>query len=414
MAWVGAAALLVLLGWLATLVLFRREVARAWREPVVRHPVLIVESDDWGPGPAEDAAALRAIAARLGEFRDAAGRRPVMTLGIVLTLADTEKMRAAGDPVYADLRLDDPRAAEVLGAIKQGIAQGVFEIQLHGMAHYWPDTLMRAARTDDRVAAWLRQSGWARTEQLPAALQSRWTDAATLPSRPHDPREAAAAVTEEVGEFARVFGIRPAVVVPPTFVWTDEVEPMWARQGIEILVCPAKQFIARGARGELIDAGKTLRNGERSGAGLGCVVRDIYFEPERGHTAAATLAQIESSFRCGRAALLETHRANFTHDPAVRDRSLDELRALVTRALERWPDLCFIGTARLGRALMDMDSEWVDMRWLRRTACTLQRLRQVPRCGRLLRLTGLALFAEVLARLTPASGSARPGALRRA
>jgi len=32
---------------------FRRELADAWREPVLAAPVLIVESDDWGYGPLE-------------------------------------------------------------------------------------------------------------------------------------------------------------------------------------------------------------------------------------------------------------------------------------------------------------------------------------------------------------------------
>ena len=35
-----------------------RTLIRLWREPALAAPVVIVESDDWGPGPVEDAEVL--------------------------------------------------------------------------------------------------------------------------------------------------------------------------------------------------------------------------------------------------------------------------------------------------------------------------------------------------------------------
>src|ERR1700756_3693730 len=61
---------------------FRRALAGAWREPVLRAPVLIFESDDWGYGPLLQAERLERIAELLTRFRDGRGRHPVTTLGV--------------------------------------------------------------------------------------------------------------------------------------------------------------------------------------------------------------------------------------------------------------------------------------------------------------------------------------------
>src|SRR6266536_6301154 len=75
---------------------YRRALSAAWREPVLRAPVLILESDDWGYGPLTQAERLDRIAEVLAGFRDASGRQPVATLGVVLAGPDTDRMRADG------------------------------------------------------------------------------------------------------------------------------------------------------------------------------------------------------------------------------------------------------------------------------------------------------------------------------
>ncbi|HZP88607.1 MAG TPA: hypothetical protein VFB54_17485, partial [Burkholderiales bacterium] len=78
--------LLLVLAWLllaATLLMlvFRAVITKAVLEPVLRHPVFIIESDDWGFGPLEQAERLKALATLLARFRNGSGRCPVMTLG---------------------------------------------------------------------------------------------------------------------------------------------------------------------------------------------------------------------------------------------------------------------------------------------------------------------------------------------
>ena len=50
----------VIVSGVISLLYARREILAACREPVLRRPLLIIESDDWGPGPTDQAEALLA------------------------------------------------------------------------------------------------------------------------------------------------------------------------------------------------------------------------------------------------------------------------------------------------------------------------------------------------------------------
>ena len=71
-------------------------IIAACHEPVLCRPVMIVESDDWGAGTAGQAGVLSNVADILMSFTDCDGRRPVMTLGMILATADGEKTLSTG------------------------------------------------------------------------------------------------------------------------------------------------------------------------------------------------------------------------------------------------------------------------------------------------------------------------------
>lgn len=352
---------LILLAWLSLLALgafvLRHELSGLWREPVLKRPVLIFESDDWGAGPASQARALTEILEVLLKHSDRAGRHPVMTLGLILATADG--CDAASDPRYKPRGLWDSRFRPVLNAIQLGVDKGVFSLQLHGMEHFWPPALLSAAGNDRGVAEWLARSPDIGTERLPARLQSRWIDGSVLPSRPLDSAAIDAAVAEEVSAFGRLFGSAPAVAVPSTFIWCDPVERAWRRHGIRIVVTPGRRYESRDAAGRPSPSGREIFNGQRSGHGLLYVVRDVYFEPKRGHTSAAALAAFLAKTALARPTLFETHRENFL-DPAGRERGLRELDALLSSALALHADLAFVSTETLGALIDQQDPAWIE------------------------------------------------------
>jgi hypothetical protein len=414
---------LLLFLWLAViaglLFYWRGQLRAFWREPVFKSPILIVESDDWGAGPTSQAEALLALSACLGRHHDAYGRSAQMTLALILAIP---KPNMAGQITLADA-IHQP----VLNAILAGKAQGVFALQLHGMMHFWPDALQKAATKQPEVQAWL--SNPVITENLPSPLQSRWTNAASLPSTPHTLEALETAVAEEVDIFNSLFShdknvgaasaanseriaalkafaaeaaptgvVTSLVVVPPTFVWDARVEAAWAKHGVGVVITPGRRLTGRDANGKPAGQDKTMLNGDRGEGDVLYLVRDDYFEPIFGHRPEQAIAALARKTALGRPCLLETHRWNFLTetggDPPAALAALDDL---YTRALHDFPALRFASCAELGQAIRTHDGNWIEQDRHRRFTIWLHRIASLPRFGKAARLTGLLFILNLFA-----------------
>lgn len=376
---------------------FRDTVLRLWREPVLRHPVLIVESDDWGPGSEEHAAALSQICDVLASYRDDTGRSAVMTIGVILSVPDIAAMRDDDYRDYARKTLRHPDCAPMRQALLEGRERGVLALQLHGLEHLWPPAFTRAATVvDGEVRRWLEAGDEFATESLPAPIQSRWTNASTLPSKVLDGQEIEAAVGDEVQEFQEALGEQPEVIVPPTFVWNERVEQAWAARGLKVLVTPGRRYVARDLDGRPGPVDRSYLNGEMSSGGMICLVRDIYFEPKRGHVPERAIADAVRRFRLARPALVETHRDNFLGDPGVRANSVAAVDRLFGRVLEERPSVRFMSSLELAHALRLNDGNLIENRFRVRLRVWLLRLWAVARFRKLAVLSGLAFLPGVL------------------
>ncbi len=336
--------------------------------PAINVPVLIIESDDWGPGPAHQVQALDSIRKLLQRYQDDRGRPPVMTLGVVLSVPDPVKIAETGD--YHARYLDEPGYLPIVDALKKGEEEGVFDLQLHGLAHFWPDNFMALWKRDRAVVKWLEEDGW-RTERLPSWIQSRWIDAVhALPSRPLSLAAIERAVEEEFERFHRCFARSPKVVVPPTFVWNADVERVYAHAGIEVLITPGRRFTGRDVEGKLTKPDREYTNGEKLPDGMVSLVRDVYFEPVLGHRPDEVLKKIGRKWERGEPALLETHRFNFI-DGQLQS-TLEALDSLLQQTLRQQPGVCFLSSYELACRIPELAipyganrlrAAWRRVRW---------------------------------------------------
>lgn len=383
----------ILLLWIGVLLAFAHPLYARWKEPVLRCPALAIESDDWGAGPLSQAGALRDLAAMLQRVRDADGRAAVMTLGVILEVPDGPRIATHDGAVYHGLSLADSKFDDVRNAITAGIDAGVFVPQLHGQCHYWPPALLAAAKNDAAVRGWLLADPPATTEDLPSPLQSRWVDAAILPSRALDAREIEDAVAAECASYRSIFGDTPRVAVATTFVWTGAVEAAWAKAGVEVAITPGRRATRRDRTGAPGGVDARMLTGERSPSGLRYLVRDVYFEPLLGHEPRHLADGLIARARQGRACLIETHRLNFLR---ASDASLATLEQGLRLALAACLSVRFIAPLELAQALRDKNPRWIETRLSRRLAAWRARLDEIPRFRRVAILSGLALPLALL------------------
>jgi hypothetical protein len=264
------------------------------------------------------------------------------------------------------------------------------------MEHYWPPALLRAARDDAKLRTWLLDQEFPAYEELPPPLQSRWVDGAQLPSGALDADSISHAVREETKAFQRIFHVAARVAVPPTFVWTRAVETAWMAAGIEVIITPGRRYTARDAAGRPTGVDTNIHNGEAAGPMALYLVRDIYFEPERGHAPARALEDAWRRFRLGRPALLETHRSNFVGTEADFRRNLAQLDSLLTDALRDWPELRFLSPRELARLYRERPVDGCVQSHPARLHVWLRRLAAIPRLRKLAWLSGLALPVVLL------------------
>jgi hypothetical protein len=387
----GYITLFLILAWGGLLGFYARDLLRSWREPVLRYPVVIFESDDWGAGPLDQVIALKNLREILARFKDEMGRTPVATLGVILATADTQRIRNAGCIEYFSVSLSDPVYTPLREMMARGVQQGVFALHLHGMEHYWPQTLMQAAVNDTNVRDWLQSDAIPVTEALPSPLQARWTDASALPSRALENETLLAAVTEEAAQFLACFNARPRVSVATTFVWTEEVEAAWAKEGIDVIITPGARYTCRDATGNPGGVDKRMVNGELSKSGQFYLVRDVYFEPMLGHTPERLVRDAMERSRLGRPCLVEMHRFNFIGAANKCDTSLRILENALAQLQRTLPKIRFMTSLQLAEAMRTKMPEVVETKLTPRIRIWLQRIEQIPHFTSLTKISGLAI-----------------------
>jgi len=387
----GYITLFLILVWGGLLAFFARDLRRSWREPVLRYPMVIFESDDWGAGPLDQAKALENLRKILARFKDRMGRTPVATLGIILATADTQRIRNAGGVEYFSASLSEPVYAPLREVMKEGVRQGVFALHLHGMEHYWPQTLMRAAAKDASVRDWLQSDGIPGTESLPSPLQARWTDASVLPSRALESKELHAAITEEASLFGSCFNVLPRVAVATTFVWTEEVEAAWAKVGVDVIITLGARYTCRDATGKPGGVDKRMVNGELSNNGQIYLVRDVYFEPMLGHMPERLVNDTRERAHLGRPCLVEMHRFNFIGAAEKRDTSLRVLEAALEQLQHTFPEIRFMSSLELAEAIRTKMPALVEAKLTPRIRIWLRRIEQIRGFAKLARISGLAV-----------------------
>ncbi len=311
---------------------------------------------------------LEELYAVLASVNDKNERHAVFTTFTLPCNIDFEKMEDEGfqqfhfemlPTTYKKLAVQQPQAYDGAWDLWQtGIAKGFLKPQFHGREHLnlhiFNDKLKK--RDADLLTA-LKNKSYA---SISDDDYSTMSSTAAFDFWDVKENEALAPMIEEgLNLFEKVFGYKSDYFTPPVFNIHHSLFGTLYENGIRYIDLGLVRKEHQGFNSYKTEFNYT---GKKTKEGLITMVRNVVFEPteDRGiDWVDFTLKQIEIAFRWKRPAMISSHRVNFCGhiDPKNREKGLLILKNLLSRIMQRWPDVEFISASELGALIKKGSNE---------------------------------------------------------
>lgn len=363
------------------------DIAINLRGPRLGRKIVVFESDDWGnirmPNKAMqdelvakgfpfekrhyervDSIAreddLEALFSLLNRFQDRNGRHPVITAMTVMANPDFDKIRESDFTKYAyrclkDVLQDYSRGANSLfGLWQEGIKEKVFFPQFHGREHINVCQWMRDLRTKDNDNRLAFDLG------IPGFFERSCPDRGNIYAKalkvyePEDIEFVKRSIEEGLDLFESTFGYQSKSFMAPSYTWNDEVEKSLHKKGVKFIQTVYYQNCST------CDNGNEVRHhyfGQKNKLEQYYLLRNCSFEPSQQNYSQDVvdncLNEIAIAFRLGKPATISVHRLNFIGaiHKENREKSLALMECLLTKTMERWPDVEFMNSVELGHLI---------------------------------------------------------------
>jgi hypothetical protein len=298
----------------------------------------------------------------LDSVRDSTGRGAVFTPYVLSANPDFDALRQSPDQyryeelpqTFLRLSAEDPQAYEGTWALwQEGIARGLLQPEFHGREHLNLRLLEhKLHRRDVDVMANIEANSMAGLQDDPAFPGLGFSHAFGIVEKA-DIILHKEILDDGLALFNHIFGRAAQTFTPPAQRLHPDLYGFMEEQGISAIDKPL--HIVR-----QLDRGKTRREVNflcrKRGQRHVTLVRNAVFEPNlRPGTdeVMRTVTQVAAAFRCGKPAMISSHRVNFCGhiDPENRRAGLAALKRLLEGIVQRWPDVEFIGAGELARRI---------------------------------------------------------------
>lgn len=295
------------------------------------------------------------------EARDKHGNPAVVTPVTNVANPDFEKIKESGFTHYFFEPFNETlkrygRDPETFNTWKKGIALGIFTPEFHGREHisvnFWLKKLrdgyqhLRTAFEHEVVAVQVGGLPKWLSEFRPEFYFNSQEQIGFLNS----------SIIEGVNLFRDIFGYTPLALTPSNGIFHPILEKTVADSGLKYLNMNHFNPIPdKNGKLKL----KYFHTGKKTNLGLTYYTRNCAFEPtDPGYSGIdLTMKQIEAAFRWGKPANVSTHRVNFIGaiEPTNREKGLKELKLLLTSIVKKWPDVEFMSSADMFKAIAPND-----------------------------------------------------------
>lgn len=300
----------------------------------------------------EDLAALFDV---LTSVRDKNGHPAVLTANTIVANPDFHKIRESNymeyhyEPFTETLKRY-PAHARSFDLWKEGMDKGIFVPQLHGHGHVMAIQWLKALRQNKGKIRLAFDH-----QMFDLSESSRATENSFMQALNYDSKDELAFQRESVADGARLFeelfGYRSKTFIAPCYTWSHELDQTFHFQGVKAFQGTWYQLVP--LSGGLHRFRKIIHyTGQRNKLGQYFLVRNAEFEPSQDpgkNWVREVVSQMETAFRWGKPAIIQTHRLNFIGfiDPSNRERNLPLFASLLKEIVNRWPDVEFMSSDQL-------------------------------------------------------------------
>lgn len=297
---------------------------------------------------------LSALFDVLSSVKDATGRHAVITPVSVVANPDFKRIKESNfkeyfyEPFTETLRRYNG-CENSFALWKEGISSKLFMPQFHGREHLNVMVWMQALRAGNRLArTGFDNCFWGMTTQNEPDIGLEFQAAFDF-IEPADVLYQAEVLTSGLKLFRDLFGYSATFFVPPNGPFNSRLEPLLSENGVMYLSMPRIQS-------EPIGYGKTRNKlhwiGKKTKTGLFIIARNCFFEPvyENLNWVDRCLSDISVAFRWQKPAVISSHRVNFIGRLSKdnRRKGLIQLKDLLYRIIQKWPDVEFMTSDELG------------------------------------------------------------------
>lgn len=351
-----------------------------WRTK--RH-IIVIESDDWGsirmPSKTtynrlmnagirvdkchyctNDAIAstddLSLLFEILNSFKDINGKPVVITANAVVANPDFEKIRASDFNCYYYKRIDEG-FKEIVGCEnllelwKEGNANGYFRLQSHGREHLNITRWMHYLQENFPETRFAFDNGvYGISTHITCEKRKSFLPAFDFENKQEEIIVNKIAI-DGLRIFEELFRFKSKSIIAPNYTWGRSLEAAVSKAGVQYI---QGSQIARYKNAEGENNKKRIRYiGKKNSYNQIDLSRNALFEPSENPDidwVDSCLADIAIAFRWYHPAIICSHRVNFVSNlnPGNRDKSLVQLKKLLTKIQQKWPDVEFMSSDHLG------------------------------------------------------------------
>lgn len=290
----------------------------------------------------------------LSSFKDSFGNNPIFTANFIVANPDYNKIV---DDKFENYHLEtiDNLYKRVESKIFSKIALGnenkLFFPQFHGREHVNVERLMHELKSGNKDIRFAVLHGMPGIFKKNTKLAEN-NFVVELEHKDYlDLRKKKENLDDGLKKFKNIFGYKSESAIACNYVWHPEIERILFDNNVKYIQGSIYQLIPRG---NYIGFEKKLHyTGETNCFNQTYLVRNCHFEPSSSDNDIldGVLKQIKIAFMFNNPAIISTHRINYVSGMSSknRDKGLRNLKFLINKILQVWPDVKFLSSVDLGK-----------------------------------------------------------------